>query len=158
MMDDRITIKTYREFWRTELTITNIEGHQIPMALTVKKIFYFIFTALFFHYLVKIPGIHLIRKISVLDNPLVFYSLVPGLATYYLNKLKIDGKQPYVYILDMVVFLFTPRRYEFFKVVKLAKPFIIKETIRFRVEEIIDIFEFDLKEQSKKNRLCHKYI
>lgn len=158
MDDDRIEVKTYREFWHAELTITNIEGHQIPMALTVKKIFYFLFTALIFHYLVKIPGISLILKIEVLANPLVFYSLLPGIATYYLNKLKIDGKQPYIYIIDMVVFLLTPKRYEFFKVVKIPISQVIKETIRYRCEVIISIFEFDKEKSLKDYQYCHKYI
>lgn len=158
-MDDVIKINTYKEFWRVELSITNIEGHQLPVAVTTKKLFYFLVSAFLLSIIAKIPGIHLIRKIGILDNPLVFYSVIPAAATYYLNKKKIDGKQPYVYLVDMVVFLLSPKRYEFFKVLKLKKPITIKETIRYRVEDVVSIFAFkEEKETKKKYRLLYKYI
>lgn len=158
-MDDIIIIKTYKAFWDVELSITNIEGHQLPFAFTGKKIFYFIVSLIILNLLVKIPGIHLIRKISVLKNPLIFYTLLPLGMTYYLNRLKIDGKQPYIYVIDMVVFLLSPKRYEFFKPIKKMKSIVIKETIRYRIEDVVNIFEFKESEESKKKyRFFYKYV
>lgn len=158
MEDNFLRIRTYKEFWRVELSITNIEGHQLPVAITTKKLFYFVVTALLLSLIVKIPGIHLIRRMGFFKNPVIFYTLIPTAATYYLNRKRIDGKQPYIYLVDMVVFLFSPKRYEFFKPVKLPKTLTIKETIRFRVEEVVSIFEFkEDKAFKKKHRLFYKY-
>ncbi len=157
---NRIEINTYPEFWNIEMTISSIEGHQIPFSLTLKKIFYFAITFMFISLFMKIPGMHLLMKVKVIGNPAFIYLGMPGMATYYLNKQKIDGKQPYIYVIDMVVFLLSTKEYEYFRPISKQVNYKVSNLkVYFRVEEVVDAFEFGKNELNKnKYRLKYKYL
>lgn len=157
---NRIEINTYPEFWNIEMTISSIEGHQIPFSLTLKKIFYFAITFMLMALLMNVPGMHLIRKIKVIGNPAFLYLGLPGMATYYLNKQKIDGKQPYIYVIDMVVFLLSTKEFEYFRPIsKGVKYNLSKLKVYFRVEEIVGAFELGKTVLDKKMyRMSYKYL
>ncbi|MBN2794475.1 MAG: hypothetical protein JXR88_03645 [Clostridia bacterium] len=157
---NRVEINTYPEFWKIEMSITSIEGHQLPFSITMKKIFYFVITFALISFFMKIPGMHYLHKVKLIGDPAFIYLGVPGIATYYLNKQRIDGKQPYLYFIDMAVFLMTSKEYEYFKPVgKSEKYSLSKLKMYFRVEEVMNIFEFkNSKVDKKKFRYSHHYI
>jgi hypothetical protein len=148
---NRIEINTYPEFWKIEMSITSIEGRSIPFELTLKKIFYFVVTFLFMVLLLKLPLLNKLIGVKYIGHPFFLFVVLPGIMTHYLNRQKIDGKQPYIYFIDMVVFLLSAKEFEFFRPV--SKSEVIKGSsikIYFRVEELISTFSFKGKELDKK--------
>jgi len=154
---NRIEINTYPEFWNIEMTISSIEGHQIPFELTLKKIFYFAVTFLFMVIFMRLPGIGMLHSVKLIGHPAFLYLALPGFITQYLNKQKIDGKQPYIYVIDMVVFLLSPKEYEYFRPVKKSEQFKLSTVkIYFRVEKLISSFSLK-KEKLDKKLYRHAY-
>lgn len=158
MSDERFErINTYHYFWNLKTMIYSIEGKALPVPIGGPFIFYYGVILVLVIILAKIPLINLIFTLPYIKEPFLMYGGLPLTAAYFLDHVKLDGKSPHIYLLDMARFLINPKVYEHFREIKIEKSKKVKHIIKYRVEEIISIM---LKEKvdKKKYRHMHEYL
>lgn len=104
MEEKRLRLRTYRQVWRLEQVIYQIERVRLPFPVTFRQIGLFAGVLLLMVLLSPIPPLAQL-------SPLLRYGLIPGLAAWYLTSQKLDGKLPHRWALSMLRYWFSPRRY-----------------------------------------------
>ncbi|MFO7173883.1 MAG: conjugal transfer protein [Bacillota bacterium] len=103
MLDQRLRLRTYRQVWRLEPVIYQIERVRLPFPVSFRQIGIFAAVLLLMAILSPIPPFSLLP-------PVVRYGLVPGLAAWFLTSSRLDGKAPHRWALSMVRYALSPRR------------------------------------------------
>lgn len=100
---DRVRLRTYRQVWVQERVIYQIERVRLPFPISFRQVGVFGVTLLFMALVSRIP---LIGQLP----PLARYLGIPGLATWFLTKQRLDGKAPLRWLLSMLRFLLSSKR------------------------------------------------
>lgn len=100
---ERVRIRTYRQVWRQEHVIYQIERVRLPFPISLRQAGVFAVTVLIVALVSKLPGLGGI-------SPVIRYVLVPGVITWYLTRQRLDGKPPLRAVLSWLAYLFGPRR------------------------------------------------
>lgn len=103
MQEKRLRLRTYRQVWRLEQVIYQIERVRLPFPVTFRQI------GIFGAVLLVMAVISPIPPLSAL-SPLLRYGLLPGLAAWYLTARRLDGKQPHRWVLSMLRYWGAPKR------------------------------------------------
>lgn len=150
-------INTYHNFWNLKTTLYSIEGKVLPIPIGSTLIFYYGFILAVIIIIGKIPLVNMIFMLPYIENPLFRYIGLPVVMGYFLEHIKLDGKAPYIYALDLIRFIIKPKVYEGYTEVKVPRSKKINETLKYRVEEKTSIM---LKEkiEIKKFRYMHEYV
>lgn len=109
MMDSgTIRLRTYRQVWRLERVIYQIERVRLPFPVTFRQVGVFVFTLL-----LLVPA----GRLPVLSQlpPLLLYLGIPVLAAWYLTSQTLDGKPPHRWLLTMVAYSLSPKRVNRFR-------------------------------------------
>lgn len=103
MQEKRLRLRTYRQVWRLEQVIYQIERVRLPFPVTFRQIGIFGAVLLFMVLISPIPPLPML-------SPVLRYGLLPGLAAWYLTTRRLDGKQPHRWALSMLRYWGAPKR------------------------------------------------
>lgn len=150
-------IETHHNFWDLETILYSIEGRALPIPIGGPLLFYSGCVISIIIFVSKVPGLNKILELPYIENPIIKYLGIPLVSGYLLDHIKLDGKAPYIYILDLIKFMISAKRYEHYKKVEVPKSKKIKKTVKYRVEEKTSVI---LKEKidKKKYRYMYEYI
>lgn len=103
MEPGKLRLRTFRQVWRQEKVIYQIERVRLPFPVTLRQVAIFVAALL-----ALVP----LRRLPLLAGipPLAYYGLLPGLAAWYLTRQSLDGRSPHRWLLAMVQFALGPRR------------------------------------------------
>lgn len=101
--DSRLRLRTYRQVWRLEQVIYQIERVRLPFPVTFRQVGVFGAALLFMAALSKLPPVAAL-------SPVLRYALVPGVAAWYLTSQRLDGKPPHRWLLSMLRYWGAPKR------------------------------------------------
>jgi len=141
----KILLETYGDFWNLEIKIYNIFKRRLPIPLTKRRIIYLILSFAFCIGVFGLPIMGFLNHIPYLGNPFVKYSAYPIVMAKYLDTLEIDGKMPHKYVLDMIGFMLSPKRFQMYQAVVKQKNIKISLRIRYRVIETMNDLEVAMK-------------
>lgn len=150
-MKEKLYFETFHEFWGIEPTIYSLAGFRLPVAIVLTELIYLGAGFVFMVVLSKIPILNLIQKLPGLNEPAIYYIAAPFMIMKVLGKIKIDGKKPYTYFGDMLMWLLSPKEYEGFKKVEKQMAKNIKCWIPYRKYKIVSKFEYARDIKSNKN-------
>ncbi len=105
---DKVRIRTYRQVWRQEHLIYQIERIRLPFPVSLRQAGVFAATALVMGVVSHLPGM-------VRISPAIRYLLVPGLVTWFLTRQRLDGKPPLRWLTSWLEYLVSPRRLNRFR-------------------------------------------
>lgn len=108
MESGQIRLRTYRQVWRLERVIYQIERVRLPFPVTFRQVGIFVFTLLVMVPLARLPGLRSLPG-------LVTYGLIPALAAWYLTSQTLDGKPPHRWLLSMAAYSLGPKRLNRFR-------------------------------------------
>lgn len=103
MQENKLRLRTYRQVWRLEQVIYQIERVRLPFPVTFRQIGIFGAVLLGMAALSRLP---LIGAAS----PVLRYALIPGLAAWYLTSQRLDGKPPHRWVWSMLQYWSAPKR------------------------------------------------
>jgi len=103
MESGMIRLRTYRQVWRLERVIYQVERVRLPFPVTFRQIGIFVFALLLMVPVSRLPGLNRLPG-------LVIFGLVPALAAWYLTSQTLDGKPPHRWLLSMLLFGLSPKR------------------------------------------------
>ncbi len=131
----------------------HLEGWKLLFPISPKVVGYYAIGELIVVVVNNIPLLNLIRKVPYLGHPVIYFILLPVGIMKLLSAVKIEGKQPYKYFVDIFKFLiFTPKEYEYLQPLRYKKrvSYRIKKVIHSRVTGSKSVFE---EVDSKSNLL-----
>lgn len=99
---DRLRIPTYRQVWRLERVLYQIERMRLPFPITFRQMGIFVVSALVMAVLSKVPGVAGLPA-------LVRYIGIPVLLAWYLTKQTLDGKPPHLWLRSMYRYYTGPK-------------------------------------------------
>jgi hypothetical protein len=150
-------IETHHNFWNLKTTLYSIEGKVLPIPISSTSVFYYGCIFMLVILISKVPGLKLILELPYIENPMIKYIGIPVFLGYFLEHIKLDGKAPYIYLLDLIRFSISPKVFEQFKEIKIPKSKKINKKVKFRVEEKTSIM-LKGKIDKKKYRYMHEYL
>lgn len=104
MERERVRLATYRPVWSQERVIYQIERIRLPFPVTFRQIGVFAVALLAMALLSRLPGISQLSAV-------LRYLVIPGVLTWFLTSQRLDGKPPLRWLLTMVRYWFSPKRY-----------------------------------------------
>lgn len=115
-MQDRIMLRSYNKINVVEKKIYAIQNLKLPLPINLYAASYFIVISSIIFLLGKvIPFIQGIPQI-------VRMFIIPFIITKYFRQKKLDGKKPYKFIIDWILFMFNKKNeYERFEIVEIPK-------------------------------------
>lgn len=115
-MQDKITLRSYNKINSIEKKIYTIQNYKLPIPVNIYATIYFCVIVLIIFFVGKI-----IPFISFVP-PMLKYIIFPYFLAKYLRQKKLDGKKPYKYLIDYIIFRFNRKiAYERFKKVELPR-------------------------------------
>lgn len=97
-------LRTYAQVWRLERVIYQIEGVNLPFAITMQQMMFFAGCILVMAFLSKIlPGLSRVGAVAR-------YLILPAFVTWFLTRQRLDGKAPHRWVWKMLLFLSSPKR------------------------------------------------
>jgi len=105
---DKIRILTYRQVWRQEHLIYQIERFRLPFPVSLRQAGIFSAGILVMAFLGVLPAISHIPAV-------IRYFLVPGLFAWFMTKQRLDGKLPHRWLLSWLRYLVAPKRLNRFR-------------------------------------------
>lgn len=126
MQDGKLRIRTYRQVWRLEQVIYQIERVRLPFPVTFRQIGIFGLALLV---MVVVSGIGPLATTS----PVLRYALIPGLAAWYLTNKRLDGKMPHRWVLSMLRYLLGPKRLNRYRPVETGGKVRLVARVSYRV-------------------------
>lgn len=150
-------VETFNKFWNLRTKLYTIEGRKLPMPIGSSFIFYFGLLFVIRLLLDKIPIIKKVFELAYLNNVFMTYVAVPTIGAYLLDHIKLDGKLPYIYFLDLLMFAISPKRYEQFRPVVIPKSEKLSLKVKYRIESLTNIM-LKCKINYKKYRHAYEYI
>ncbi len=155
----RERLPMFNNLWEFTLKITHIFGKDLGFEFEFAQIGYFVvLTGLLgglFLLLEKVKLMTLFSQLPVvglLFSDVAFFVGYPLGLSFYLNKLKLDGKAPYRYIYDYIEYLFEPGLYQNWEPIQTEDVHIIVK-VYFRITKYIDLFE----DPDKKEKIRLRY-
>lgn len=130
---NEIILRTYGSVWKIDRKIYSIEGLKLLFPVAINELIYFgisiIITFIVLRILPFLNNLHFIMKFVVMP-----FGLMKALTT-----IKLDGKLAHKFIIDYVLFIFSPKQYARFKPVNNDKKAIkFDYRILFRKETIVN--------------------
>jgi len=115
-MQDKVVLRSYNRINSIEKKIYTIQNFKLPMSVNLNAAGYFfivvliiVFISQIFPFLESVP-------------PILKYILSPYFIAQYMRQKKLDGKKPWKYFIDYVIFyLNRNNEYERFKRVKIPR-------------------------------------
>lgn len=99
---DRLRIPTYRQVWRQERVLYQIERIRLPFPITFRQMGIFVVSAVIMVILSRLPGL---RNLPFVVN----YIAIPGLLAWYLTRQTLDGKPPHLWLRSMLRYYSGPK-------------------------------------------------
>ena len=96
-------IKNYTSIWNVEKMIYALSDVQLPFPVSLTQMAWFIFL-LFAMILFK----HM-PPVSLIDNMLVKYLVIPGGVTWFISQKTFDGKKPYSFLRSAFLYMLRPK-------------------------------------------------
>lgn len=96
-------IKNYTSIWNVEKMIYALSDVELPVPLTLTQIGWFTFTMLAVMIFKNVP------PISLTDNVLIKYGLIPVGVTWFMSQKTFDGMKPYNFLKSVVSYLLRPK-------------------------------------------------
>lgn len=137
-------LRTYSKFWSLETMLYHIEGWKLLFPLSPKVVGYYATGELLVILINNIPVLNLIRKVPYLGHPFVYFIILPVGIMKLLSTIKIEGKQPYKYFIDMFRFqVLLPKNYEYLQPIRTKRKVVIKlkKIVYTRMIDTKSIFE-----------------
>lgn len=115
-MQDRIVLRSYNKINNIEKTIYTIQNWKLPIPINLYAAIYFIIFFLVMFLIKRIlPFLNVIPSI-------IRYVMMPYFISKYMRQKKLDGKKPWKYAVDYIIYLFNRNNtYERFKMAKMPK-------------------------------------
>lgn len=115
-MQDKIILRSYNKINVVEKKIYAIQNLRLPMPINLYAASYFLVISAIIFVLGKV--IPFIQEIP----PIIRIFIIPFVITKYFRQKKLDGKKPYKFVIDWIVFMFNKNNeYERFKVAEVPK-------------------------------------
>ena len=158
LVNNKIILKTYNEFWKLERILYKFEGVKLPFPIVPKDVFFFALGEAFILILLKIPGLKNIAAVPLAGHPVLLFCAYPYMIMNWLKRRNMDGKLPHKYFYDMFAFYFlTHKKYEYYRPVKGPVRKKISFKVAYRVETIKSQIELNFeKDQQQDGRLIFK--
>lgn len=93
-------IKTYTNIWRIEGVLYSLYDIKLPVPITYTQIGYLVLSFLF---IVMFSDTF---PLSIINNPLLKYLVIPIGFTWFMSKKTFDGKKPYKFIVSFIKYHF----------------------------------------------------
>lgn len=126
MQEKRLRLRTYRQVWRLEQVIYQIERVRLPFPVTFRQIGIFGAVLLVMAVISPLPGLSAL-------SPVLRYGLLPGLSAWYLTARRLDGKQPHRWVLSMLRYWGAPKRLNRLKPMPAPERVQVKAALSYRV-------------------------
>lgn len=121
-------IKNYTSIWNVEKMIYALSDLNLPVPLSITQIAWFTVTFMMVLVLGKIP------PLSMIDNFLIKYAMIPGGVTWFVSQKTFDGKKPYSFLRSVISYLLRPKETYMGKAVKYNDLTINEAVIAVRSE------------------------
>lgn len=116
-------IKSYTSIWNVEKVIYSLMSYNLPIPLTFTQIAWFM-GVLFINIVLKdLP------PLSLIDNVLLKYAVLPAGITWFMSQKTFDGKKPYSFFRSVVSYLIRPKNTYAGKPVKPKKRELVNEAV-----------------------------
>lgn len=93
-------IKTYTNIWRIEGVLYSLYDIKLPVPITYTQIGYLVLSFLF---IVMFSDTF---PLSIINNPLLKYLVIPIGFAWFMSKKTFDGKKPYKFIVSFIKYHF----------------------------------------------------
>lgn len=93
-------IKTYTNIWRIEGVLYSLYDIKLPVPITYTQIGYLVLSFLF---IVMFSDTF---PLSIINNPLLKYLVIPIGFAWFMSKKTFDGKKPYKFIISFIKYHF----------------------------------------------------
>lgn len=93
-------IKTYTNIWRIEGVLYSLYDIKLPVPITYTQIGYLVLSFLF---IVMFSDTF---PLSIINNPLLKYLVIPIGFSWFMSKKTFDGKKPYKFIISFIKYHF----------------------------------------------------
>lgn len=103
--NDSIFVKSYKRVWKIEKFFYSFEKWKLPRPITFLQVWYFLVAFV----VVLILNNHFPILFVLFPSTLVKFALIPGAISFYLSKVKYDGKNPHKWIYGQLVFYSKPK-------------------------------------------------
>lgn len=115
-MQDKIILRSYNKINNIEKKIYTIQNFKLPIPVNIYATLYYAVVVIIIFCIGRI-----IPVLSFLP-PMLRYLLLPYFISKYLRQKKLDGKKPWKYFIDYVIFIFNRKIvYERFKKVEMPR-------------------------------------
>lgn len=142
MEDQDWYIKTYSNVWNTPRYFYALERFRFPRPIAFIHIAYFFASLVICFLLYKI--FFFFQYIPYLT---IKYLVIPGALTFYLAKVKHDGKPPHRYLYSLIKYYVMPKHYVRFKAIDN------KQKLKYTGFTILrETYVVDVKHNAKKKR------
>jgi len=98
---ERIIIKSYSKAWKIENRIYSVGNIKLPRPISPRQLLYFAVVALVIFILSQI-----LPFLKLIPTP-IRYAILPIFITWFVNKKKLDGKNPFKFFGKLIIHLFT---------------------------------------------------
>lgn len=125
-------IKSYTSIWNVEKVLYSLGEVSLLFPLTFTQIAWLVFTEIAVVVLRNVP------PISMIDNPLMKYGVIPGGITWFMSQKTFDGMKPQTFLKTVFSYILRPKETYMGNPIKVAGRVTINEavtTVRSEVRE-----------------------
>ena len=123
---DYVILRTYKSVWKIDQKIYSIEGLKLLFPVSPNEVLYFAVSVAISILMIKIipfyAKLHFVIK----------YVLVPYGIMQFLTKQKLDGKMPHKFLIDLVKYKLSPKKYYHFRPYEAGKKLRFLSHVIFR--------------------------
>lgn len=107
--------KSYSNIWRVEKILYSISDLKLPFPVTYSQMAWFVVSILAVIMLGDVP------PLSMINNMLIKYIVIPVGITWFMSKKTFDGKRPFAFLKTCILYALRPKVTYAGRAVKLKK-------------------------------------
>lgn len=132
-------IKSYTSIWNVEKVLYSLGEVSLLFPLTFTQIAWLVFTEITVVVLRNVP------PISMIDNPLMKYGVIPGGITWFMSQKTFDGMKPQTFLKTAFSYLLRPKETYMENPIKVAGRVTINEAVTTVRSEVCEPEEISSK-------------
>lgn len=125
-------LKNYTSIWNVERMIYALGDYNLPKPMSFTQIAWFVCTWLAVVCFGKVP------PLSMIDNMIIKYLVIPGVVTWLMSQKTFDGKKPYSFLKSVVAYMIRPKETYAGKPIKI-RTVTMDETITVVRSEVYEV-------------------
>jgi hypothetical protein len=130
-------MRNYNQIFENELVLRHIQGMQLPFAVRLRSLLFWIITLLLMIFIKNVPPFSWLWGIPIInlfDNFIILYGVIPVAVSYVLSNQQFNGKKPIHFFLDQLQYMSNVKTYAGFEPVQ-KQQVLVNHAIMFKTRE-----------------------